>query len=240
MTSASPTADDPLPPRPTDADLLARHVAGSAAAFGDLIDRHSDRLWAVALRIVRDRDEAADVVQEATIKAFRAAPGFRGHAEVSTWLHRIVVNTALDSLRRSARDDVVAAEPEDPPDPRDRMAARDVELDVAAALAALPDDQRAAVVLVDLEGFSVDDAAAILDCPPGTVKSRCFRGRRRLAGLLADYGPRPGHEQSQRELAALDPGERNPGGPCDVQPPATLPASRPLAEGGSDTTEVDT
>lgn len=240
MTSASPTDDDPTPPRPTDAELLADHVAGSVAAFGELIDRHGDQLWAVAVRIVRDPDEAADVLQDATIKAFRAASGFRGQAQVSTWLHRIVVNTALDALRRSARAEVVAVEPEDPADPHDGMADRDVELDVAAALAVLPPDQRAAVVLVDLQGFSVDDAAAILDCPAGTVKSRCYRARRRLAGLLADYGPPPGRGASHEPSHPGDPVRGNLTGSAHVQPPAALPGSCGSVEGGSGTAEVDT
>ncbi len=180
MTSAS--ADDV-----SDADLLAAHVAGSPAAFSELVRRHQNRLWAVALRMVRDPDDAADVVQDALLKAFRRAGTFRGDAAVSTWLHRIVVTTALDSLRAAARGDIVAFEAVDPPDSHDRVAAREAQMDVAAALAELPADQRAAVVLVDIAGFSVHEAAWAMECPPGTVKSRCSRGRSRLATLLAGY-----------------------------------------------------
>lgn len=175
-----------------DRRLLAEHVAGSPDAFSALVLRYQDRLWAVALRTMRDPDDAADALQDALVKAFRAAPGFRGEAAVSTWLHRIVVNACLDALRRRVPEPVEPAETPDPQmeDPVTRM-------DVADALARLRPEQRAAIVLVDLHGFTVDDAAQVLGCPPGTVKSRCFRGRARLAELLADYGPRSGADASR-------------------------------------------
>ena len=87
---------------PTDHELLRRHVAGDAEAFGELFRRHRDRLWAVALRTVCDPDEAADALQDAMVSAFRRAADFRGESAVTTWLHRIVVNASLDRLRRRA------------------------------------------------------------------------------------------------------------------------------------------
>ena len=196
--------------RHSDAELVADHVGGSPTAFGVLVTRHQDRLWAVALRMVRDPDDAADVLQEALVKAFRRAETFRGQAAVSTWLHRIVVNTSLDWLRSSARAPVLALEPHEPPDRHDRVSERETTLDVDRALAALTVEQRAAVVVVDLQGFSVDEAAVILGCPPGTVKSRCFRARRRLASLLQAYDPgnqkgQPSVEQSGHSSRQDDP-----------------------------------
>src|SRR5699024_2126147 len=85
---------------PTDVELLAAHAAGDPYAFDTLIRRHRDRLWAVALRTMRDPDEAADALQDAMISAFRAAGGFRAESAVTTWLHRIVVNACLDRIRR--------------------------------------------------------------------------------------------------------------------------------------------
>ncbi len=85
---------------PSDAELLRRHLAGDAEAFGTLFLRHKDRLWAVALRTVCDPEDAADALQEAMISAFRRAADFRGESAVTTWLHRIVVNAAVDRLRR--------------------------------------------------------------------------------------------------------------------------------------------
>src|SRR6516162_3979119 len=85
---------------PADHELLRRHVAGDSEAFGELFRRHRDRLWAVALRTVCDPEDAADALQEAMISAFRRAGDFRGDSAVTTWLHRIVVNAAVDRLRR--------------------------------------------------------------------------------------------------------------------------------------------
>lgn len=177
---------------PSDAELLRRHVAGDPDAFGQLFQRNRDRLWAVAFRTLGDQEEAADALQEAMISAFRRAGSFRGDSAVSTWLHRIVVNASLDRLRRkSARPattgdeealDGLAASRAGP----DPSGASDTALDVKAALRQLPPDQQAALVLVDMLGFPVADAARILGVSQGTVKSRCARGRARLL-------PRLGH-----------------------------------------------
>jgi RNA polymerase sigma-70 factor (ECF subfamily) len=178
----------------SDGWLLERHRAGDQDAFGELVRRHRDRLWAVALRTLGDPEEAADAVQDALLSAYRAAAGFRGDAAVTTWLHRIVVNACLDRARRRQVRRTVPLPGEDADEDRPRLDVAvvrdptgelDTRLDVAAALATLPVEQRAALVLVDLQGFSVDESAHILGVPPGTVKSRCARGRARLLPLLA-------------------------------------------------------
>jgi RNA polymerase sigma-70 factor, ECF subfamily len=170
---------------PSDTELLRRHVAGDSDAFGELFRRHRDRLWAVALRTVCDPEEAADALQDAMVSAFRRAADFRGDSAVTTWLHRIVVNASLDRLRRRAVRPVMSAGDgqafeallvQDP----DPARTSDTRLDVDAALRILPPTQRAALVVVDMLGFSVADAAAILGTSPGTVKSRCARARARL------------------------------------------------------------
>jgi RNA polymerase sigma-70 factor, ECF subfamily len=172
---------------PPDAELLRRHVTGDAEAFGQLFLRHRDRLWAVALRTMGDADEAADALQDAMISAFRRAADFRGDSAVTTWLHRIVVNACLDRMRRRAARpvaggehdlDLLARTPQTAPD-------QDVALDVLAALRTLVPEQRAALVMVDMLGYSVADTAEILGVSPGTVKSRCARGRARLLPQLA-------------------------------------------------------
>ncbi len=176
----------------SDAELLGAHVAGDPLAFEELVRRHRDRLWAVALRTTGDPEEAADSLQDALISAYRRAHQFRGDSAVTTWLHRIVVNASLDRLRRRAvrAADVLPDDNEALPgavvaDPVDHMDRREVQLMVTAALAELPEDQRAAILLVDVEGWSVEDAARELGIPEGTVKSRCFRGRAKLAKTLA-------------------------------------------------------
>jgi RNA polymerase sigma-70 factor (ECF subfamily) len=174
--------------------LLRRHAAGDPAAFGELFSRHRDRLWAVAVRTLHDPDDAADALQEAMISAFRRAADFRGDAAVTTWLHRIVVNTCLDLLRRRAARPSVPSGDEAVLDAlgqqaggpaTDPTSVQDTALDVGAALQVLPVEQRAALVLVDMLGFSVATAAEVLGVSPGTVKSRCARGRARLLPHVA-------------------------------------------------------
>lgn len=182
----------------SDAELLAAHCAGDPDAFAEIVRRHRDRLWAVALRTTGNPEEASDALQDALISAYRRADSFRGDSAVTTWLHRIVVNASLDRLRRrSVRtwvplpDEGAGESPaaliDDTPraDPRAAAESSETAREVRAALDTLPPDQRAAIVLVDLEGWSVEEAARVLDCPTGTVKSRCFRGRAKLAERLA-------------------------------------------------------
>ncbi|MGV9773927.1 RNA polymerase sigma factor SigM [Streptosporangium sp. NPDC003464] len=173
----------------SDAELLTRHIAGDPHAFSEIVKRHRDRMWAVALRTLGDPDEAADAVQDAFVSAYRKADSFRGEAAVTTWLHRIVVNACLDRMRRKsvrpvADDELVEAAERDTP-VLDQTAEREVSMEVSAALKLLPADQRAALVLVDMMGYSVEDAAQVLEVPSGTVKSRCARGRAKLAPILA-------------------------------------------------------
>lgn len=177
---------------PADADLLRAHVAGDPDAFATLVARHQDRLWAVALRTTRNPEEAADALQDAYIAAFRRAGSFRGDSRVSTWLHRVVVNACLDRLRRTK---VRAADPlptdldrralRTQPPPVDPAEARERHDDILAALAQVNPDQRAALVLVDMQGYSVAEASVVLGCPAGTVKSRCARARAKLLPLLS-------------------------------------------------------
>jgi RNA polymerase sigma-70 factor (ECF subfamily) len=171
----------------SDADLIAAHAAGDPRAFGELVRRHRDRMWAVALRTLRDPEEAADALQEAFISAFRAAGSFRAESQVTTWLHRIVVNACLDRMRRRAAKPTVPlpdAGPGEPVAAGDAIADRETRLVVADALAELPEEQRIPIVLVDVEGYSVAEAARRLGVPEGTVKSRCARGRAKLAKVL--------------------------------------------------------
>ncbi|NKQ53280.1 RNA polymerase sigma factor SigM [Amycolatopsis sp. K13G38] len=172
---------------PTDADLIAAHASGDPNAFSELVRRHRDRMWAVALRTLRDPEEAADALQDAFISAFRAAGNFRAESAVTTWLHRIVVNACLDRVRRKqARPTVPLPETgfNEPATPRDFMADRETRLVINDALDQLPEDQRAPIVLVDVEGYSVSETARMLGIAEGTVKSRCARGRAKLAKVL--------------------------------------------------------
>jgi RNA polymerase sigma-70 factor (ECF subfamily) len=193
-----------------DRALLAAHLDGDPHALDDLLRRHRQRMWAVAVRTLGHPEDAADAVQDACLSAFRAAGSFRGDARVSTWLHRIVVNACLDRIRRQAVRPTVPLPDELPADGRDVLSQRETGIEVQAALAALPVEQRAALVLVELTGMSVEDAAQVLEVPAGTVKSRCFRGRARLAVTLAHL--------------------RNPDGSAPVPPPDDAPEATPTQD----------
>ncbi|MGH3473174.1 MAG: RNA polymerase sigma factor SigM [Nocardioidaceae bacterium] len=201
-----------------DRKLLRAHVEGDPVAFDELVRRHRDRLWAVAIRTTGDREEAADAVQDALISAFRRAESFRGDAAVTTWLHRIVVNACLDRMRkRQARPTTPLPHDEDrsvlleaDAGSDDAAVSTERRADVMRALAQLPPDQRAAIVLVDMEGYSVEQAADLLSCPPGTIKSRCSRGRSKLAPLLGQYDP-AGRNQAP-PYSVEPPNASNPGG----------------------------
>jgi RNA polymerase sigma-70 factor (ECF subfamily) len=198
--------------RERDAALLAAHVSGDPEAFGELVGLHRDRLWAVALRTAGDPEDASDALQDALISAYRNASSFRGESAVTTWLHRIVVNACLDRMRRRRARPTVPLPDEDSatggrgiPDPRDDLDAFELRMEIDRALRALPDDQRAAIVLVDVEGWSVSEAAEALGVPEGTVKSRCSRGRARLAVSLAGLRNPEAPSRVTSPVASHDP-----------------------------------
>jgi RNA polymerase sigma-70 factor (ECF subfamily) len=176
-----------------DAILIGRYLQGEVAAFDELMRAHEDRVFAVCLRMLRDREAALDATQETFIAVFRKADRFAGRAAFSTWLYRVAVNTCYDQVRRRRRHAAVPLpDSNDPIDVSADDGFTSVELrsDIEAALVALPDEFRAAVVLADVEGLSLQAVADILEVPVGTVKSRVFRGRRLLAESLGNLrGP---------------------------------------------------
>jgi RNA polymerase sigma-70 factor (ECF subfamily) len=139
--------------------------------------------------MLRDRESALDATQETFVTVFRKADRFAGRSAFSTWLYRVAVNTCYDHARRKRRH-AVAPLPEsnDPADVSsgDSFLSAELRPQIEAALAALPDEFRAAVVLSDVEGLSLQTVAEILEVPVGTVKSRVFRGRRLLAESLGN------------------------------------------------------
>lgn len=227
----------------SDQDLLARHVEGDSDAFGELVRRHRDRLWAVALRTLGDREEAADAVQDALVSAYRAAHTFRGQSAVTTWLHRITVNACLDRARKAASrktspvDDTERLEQLlEPHESASAPAERnDLHRQLLEALGTLPPDQRAALVLVDMQGYPVAEAARMLDVPTGTVKSRCARGRARLLPLLTHLRPEntgdsrdPGAGRNRAQGTSVPPAA----GPSEADPPDTGPSDSAAVKGG--------
>lgn len=172
----------------SDAELLAAHVAGDRYAFEVLFLRHHRHLYRLARLTTPTPEDAADALQEAMLSAHRTAASFRHDAAVGSWLHRIVVNACLDRLRR-ARSRPTAELFDDTCTVGDRTAQVDTAIVVQWALMRLPVEQRAAVVAVDMQGYSVADTAALLGVAEGTVKSRCARARARLAVLLGHLDP---------------------------------------------------
>lgn len=173
----------------SDEDLLRRSAAGDQAAFSALVRRHEDRVFGIAIRITGERADALDATQDTFVSVFRQAGSFRAEAAFTTWLYRVAVNACRDVLRKRRR----LPEPvEDLPERGDPRPGTDelvgLRLDLAQALAALPEDYREAVVMHDLGAVPYDEIAAVTGAALGTVKSRISRGRRRLAQLLEPGG----------------------------------------------------
>lgn len=214
-----------MPDPRSDRELLAAHVAGQGGTFDEIVRRYAERLWLLAYRTLDHREDAADAVQETFVSALRGAARYRGESEVSTWLYRITMNACLDRIRRRRTRSTEPLAGHDLPAPRDGIDDHLTRLTVADALATLPDGQRLAVVLVDVHGFSITEAAEVLGVREGTVKSRCARARGRLAGVLGHLRPR---------LPTTVPGDRedagNDGGAGDVQD--TKDATRADRTGG--------
>ncbi len=170
----------------TDPSLVRLAVDGDVDAFTKLLREHDDRMRALAHRLVGSGPAMDDVLQVAYLKAHRAMAGFRADADFATWLHRIVVNTAYDQLRRDGRRAEVplhvAPEPATTDSMEDRYA---LGTELQAALATLSPDFRAAVVLVDGEGLSYAEAADALSIERGTIASRLNRARALLREQLA-------------------------------------------------------
>ncbi|MHA3024853.1 RNA polymerase sigma factor SigM [Mycobacterium sp. BMJ-28] len=169
----------------TDAQLLAAHVAGERFAFEELFIRYQRPLYRLARFTTHSPEDAGDALQDAMLSAHCAAATFRDGSSVSSWLHRIVLNACLDRLRRRKAHPTTPLNDDDWP-VRDATAQVDTAIVVERALMRLPVEQRAAVVAVDMQGFSIAETARMLGVAEGTVKSRCARARAKLARLLAE------------------------------------------------------
>ncbi len=179
----------------SDETLLRRALEDDdQEAFATLVKRHEDRIFALAMKMTGDRSDALDATQEAFLAAYRRGRSFRGESSFGTWLYRIAINACKDTLRRRTRDPLPADDAFTDPggaDParshartgivEDAVATR---LDIAKALALLPDEYRVAVVMHDLGGIPYEEIAHLTRTAVGTTKSRISRGRRKLAALL--------------------------------------------------------
>jgi RNA polymerase sigma-70 factor, ECF subfamily len=179
-----------------DRYLVERAQQGARDAFATLVRRHQDRAFNLAYQMVRNREDALDIAQEAFARAYSSLSGFKGDAAFGTWLHRIVVNLAIDTLRRRRRggeasyDDArgLPEEPEGglpaPDDPATSLEAKQTRALLARGIAQLPPAQRAVLILREIEGLSYDEIARAVRCNLGTVMSRLFYARRKLQQAL--------------------------------------------------------
>lgn len=173
----------------TDHELIGRVVSGDHEAFNEIMKNHEDRVFSVCMRIMSDRERALDATQDTFLTVFRKAVQFKGDSALGTWIYRIAVNTCYDHIRKAKRQRAASLSDHlDPSDPSAEDAVQSAALrpEIQQALAALPIEFRAAVVLSDIEGLSLPETAAVLAVPIGTVKSRLFRARRLLAKHLGN------------------------------------------------------
>ncbi len=187
-----PTPDQDL----SDEDLVRQAREGDASSFQEIVDRHQTVVFNVVLRTVSDPRVAEDVTQDAFVRAWRALGRFRG-GSVRGWLMRIAINRAYDHLRSARRrpTDSLEALDYEPisawssgnavEDPETFSARTELANHLERMLAMLPEDQRTAILLVDLQGFSYVEAAGIMAVAPGTIKSRVSRARARLRETIA-------------------------------------------------------
>jgi RNA polymerase sigma-70 factor (ECF subfamily) len=182
----------PLEENASDADLLTLAASGNGEAFGILMRRHEDRMFALALQMLGNRSDALDATQDAFISAFRRAGSYRGDAAVGTWLYRVGINACKDFLRKkkrwSAQGDVEETIDRRATGPGldERVATR---MEIQAALEQLSDEYREPLVMHDLGGIPYEEIASLTGTAIGTVKSRISRGRRKLAQFLEPEHP---------------------------------------------------
>ena len=182
--------DRPISERAADLALIKRVQQGDRSAFDVLVIKYQARILKLIMRYVREPADAMDVAQEAFIKAYRAAPSFRGDSAFYTWLYRITINTAKNHLvaaaRRPLQYDLNTDNPEqfenfaklrDIDTPEGLTLSEEIRQTVNKAIADLPEDLRTAIILREIEGMSYEEIAQTMECPVGTVRSRIFRAR---------------------------------------------------------------
>jgi len=185
-------------------ELIKRAGRGDAYAFEQLMAAHESKMYAVALRMCGNREDAQDCLQEAMLRVYRAISGFKGQSSFSTWVYRITMNSCLDELRRRKSRAAVSLDsmlesgfaPSDESDtPEESSLRSEQKRALEKAIAQLPEDMRAAIVLRDIQGCSYDEIARALDANVGTIKSRISRGREKLRAVLSEqpelFGRRP-------------------------------------------------
>ncbi|HHW32327.1 MAG TPA: sigma-70 family RNA polymerase sigma factor [Clostridiaceae bacterium] len=178
--------------------LLDRAKNGDVVAFEELIEKHQKKVFNLALRMLGNHEDAYDIAQEVFIKVYKAIKNFKEESSFSTWIYRIATNTCLDELRRRKNknivyiDEDIKSEDSDMkrqledsgPTPDLITEKKEIKRIIYNAIEKLPDQHKSALILRDIQGFSYEEIARILECPEGTVKSRINRGRKTLKEML--------------------------------------------------------
>ena len=209
-----------------DRGLIARAQKGDRAAFRSLVERHQRRAFAIALALVRDENDARELVQDAFLRVYKGLENFQGGSSFFTWLYRIITNLSIDLIRKPGRqlvdidesrfesDESTEAEfpllsRVDGSDPADVVRRREIAARLQVALDALPPYHRGVIVMREIEGLSYEEMAQAMGVSKGTIMSRLFHARQKLQKALADcyqeqIGPVPDSEASARNAATGD------------------------------------
>lgn len=184
-----------------DRVLVERAQKGDKIAFRQLVERHQRRAFAIAMGLVRDEQDAREIVQEAFLRVYRNLERFKGGSAFFTWLYRIITNLAIDLMRKPARREAelfdnpqIAADGDafsfvsriDGADPVDVMRRQEIAERIQAALDELPPYHRAVILMREVEGMSYQEMAEAMDVSKGTIMSRLFHARQKLQRALAD------------------------------------------------------
>ena len=180
-------------------ELIRRAQGGDVAAFEQLINEHQKRIFSIAYRVAGNPDDAADMAQEVLVKIFKNINKFKGDSKFSTWIYRVATNTCLDELKRLKRhkaysldqeleteDGAVSVDVEDTaPTPEQSAERKAIRSAVNSAIAKLGEEHKKVIILRDIQGFSYEEIAKMLNCSDGTVKSRISRARAKLKKILS-------------------------------------------------------
>lgn len=194
-----------------DRELILRAQRGDRPAFQELVERHQRRAFSIALGLVRDEQDASEIVQEAFLRVYRGLDAFNGAASFFTWLYRIVKNLSIDLMRRPAwqreLSDELAGDQSDAlflariadANPEDTLRRRELAAAVGKAIDALPPYHRAVILMREVEGMSYEEMAAAAGVSKGTIMSRLFHARKKLQRVL--------HHAYVEQAERLPPGE---------------------------------
>jgi RNA polymerase sigma-70 factor (ECF subfamily) len=178
-----------------ETELISRCQRGDQEALKGIFEKYQKKVYRIAFGVVRQREEALDIVQEVFIKLFRSIKNFKGRSQFYTYLYRMTMNTAIDHARKTGKQPMSSLDEEGSFEPSDELEKgperillqKELEERVKLAMEKLPPEQRAAIIFKDVEGLSYQEMAEAMGCSIGTVMSRLHYGRKRMQELLKDY-----------------------------------------------------